>query len=637
MSLLSLAAALVDAFENTEPVFLPGTDDAVFVSTRDGLPQLYRASALDPEAPASRLAAFPERMTSPVPTPDGRSVLFQSDHGGDELWSVYRLDLADHEVDRLTTGPALNLDPPMIPREAPDTFYASGRSFEAPASTIYTGSVSVPGPPVAVYRDDGAGFLRDVSPDGDRALFVRFRTMSESELVVVDLHTGDARPIFGSSTPAAVFDAAFSTDGQTALVATDGGGEQALVVAIDVDSGQQTARHVETAPATARIETITVAPAGGLVALSLDAGNRSEVRLLDAETLAPRAPVTLPLGSGEIGAFSPDGSRLAVVWSTPAGPADVQIVDPATGTVGPMRREARPTLAGLPDVRSEIVVIPGFDGTPIPMNVHLPVGLDSRLPVIVRFHGGPAGSSAIGWSSITRFFLACGYAVVEPNIRGSGGFGPAFQAADDGPRRPDSFRDVETVARWAGAQPWADPERRIAYGSSYGGYLVLVALTRQPELWSAGVDLYGLADLTTFMASTSGLVRQNYLTELGDPEADAAFLRSISPLQHADDIRRPLFVYAGRNDPRVPVAQSDRIVEALRRRRVPVDYLLAEDEGHGLSRRENQLAFCVRAARFLNRQGATRHRRKAVEHSSRTTVSGAASNEANTNSSTSTR
>jgi dipeptidyl aminopeptidase/acylaminoacyl peptidase len=174
--------------------------------------------------------------------------------------------------------------------------------------------------------------------------------------------------------------------------------------------------------------------------------------------------------------------------------------------------------------------------------------------------------------------------------------------ADNGPKRLDAFRDIETTARWAAAQAWADPARMVVFGGSYGGYTVLIALERWPDVWRAGVDLFGVANMTTFLRSTSGLIREIFKLEFGDVDKDAAFLATISPIEQVDKIVDPVFVYAGANDPRVPRPESDQIVTALRAHRVPVEYMVADDEGHSLSRRENQIAFYSRAAAFLEKQ-----------------------------------
>jgi dipeptidyl aminopeptidase/acylaminoacyl peptidase len=207
--------------------------------------------------------------------------------------------------------------------------------------------------------------------------------------------------------------------------------------------------------------------------------------------------------------------------------------------------------------------------------------------------------STVRWNPAVRFFTSLGYAFVEPNVRGSSGFGRAYEMADNGPKRLDAFRDVETAARWVAAQPWADKDRLVVFGGSYGGYTTLIALTRQAEIWRAGVDLYGISNLRTFLASTSGVIRDVFRLEFGELPQDGAFLDSISPLLDAERIVDPLFVYAGANDPRVPRSESDQIVAALRKKGVPVEYMVKDNEGHSLLRRENRIEFYARVARFL--------------------------------------
>lgn len=597
------ATAVLEAFSNGEPVLTRDGEQVVFVSNRDGLPQLYVADADEPEAPAKRLVTSTERVTGPFPLADGKTLLFKSDRGADENWSFFRVGLDGGRPVELTPGAVMQRDGLVVVDGKPDTLFYSGRPLSAARSTIYSTSALAPGEEKPLYTHERAGFLNDVSEDGRWALFTDYLTGSEHYGLLVDLASGKARTLFPTSGKAAIWSLNFSADDERVLVATDGGAEQALLLAIDLESGREVARYVETKPATARLNALAVSKTGNLVALGLDAGNHSAVRLLDAVTLAPAATVVLPLGSGSIGEFSEDGKRLTVAWSTPASPNDVLAIEVETGAVTPLREEPRPQLDALPAIDASITEIAGFDGTQIPVNVYLPAGAgdakDERRPVIVSYHGGPAGSSAVRWNPYARYFLSLGYVWVEPNVRGSSGFGRAFEQADNGPKRLAAFKDIETSARWAAAQPWADPERMVVFGGSYGGYTVMIALSRWPELWRAGVNLFGVVDLESFMATTSGLIRQIFLLEFGDPDKDAAFLASISPYTDVDKIVDPLFVYAGANDPRVPRSESDLIVNALRERRVPVEYMVKENEGHSLARRENQVEFYSRAARFL--------------------------------------
>jgi dipeptidyl aminopeptidase/acylaminoacyl peptidase len=593
------AEPLVDAFINSDARFTPDGKQLVFVSSRDGLPQLYAADTQSPEAPARRLFEWRERVTLVSVTPDGKAALFLSDKGADENWSIWKAGLDGSAPVELTPGEKLNRDNAFLPDQAPDTLYFSGRPMSAAESTVFAVPASG-GAARVVYRDPQPGFLADVSRDGRQGLFIRYPSQSENYLLHLDTASGQTRPIYPEQgQKVSIFEARFSPDGRTVYVATDGGGQQALVLALDTANGRELARYVEKDPATALVSELEVPKTGGLLALSLDAGNRNEVRLLDARTLKLRVRAALPLGQGALGRFSDDGRRLTVTWSTPATPTDVWAVDAKTGKVSPLRRESRPSLKEVPAIEASVTSIRAHDGLELPMNVYLPKQRSGKLPVIVSYHGGPAGNSKVKWSPAIAFFLSQGYAWVEPNVRGSTGFGRSFEQADNGRQRLESFKDIEATGRWAASQPWADPDRVIVYGGSYGGYVVLVGLTRMPGLWRAGVDLFGVANVVSLMATTSGLIREILLLEFGDPDKEGDFLKSISPIEDVDKIVDPLFVYAGANDPRVPRAESDLIVGALRQRKVPVEYMVADNEGHSLARKTTLVEFLSRSARFL--------------------------------------
>ena len=172
--------------------------------------------------------------------------------------------------------------------------------------------------------------------------------------------------------------------------------------------------------------------------------------------------------------------------------------------------------------------------------------------------------------------------------------------ADNREKRGDVLRDLERVNAWVKGQPWCDANRVVIEGGSYGGYVTLLALTRQPNIWRASIDLFGIADLHTFMKSTDQTIRAFFVEEFGDPDKDAALLDAWSPIRDADKITAPLFVYAGQNDPRVPRSESDAIVKAMRARGIPVEYMVAANEGHSLASREVKIEFMTRSLRFLS-------------------------------------
>jgi dipeptidyl aminopeptidase/acylaminoacyl peptidase len=273
------------------------------------------------------------------------------------------------------------------------------------------------------------------------------------------------------------------------------------------------------------------------------------------------------------------------------------VLEVESGVIAPLRAEPRPGLGTPP--RATIERIRSFDGLTIPVNLYLPSGAAGRLPTLVLIHGGPAGSAPIAWSSTIGFWTAMGFAVVAPNIRGSTGFGIEFEQADNRERRGDAVRDVEAVNRWARAQPWCDGDRIAIGGVSYGGYMALLALTRQPGLWRAGIDGSGMSNLRTMEQLEDQALRAYDDPEFGALGKDDALLAEWSPITAVDRIRAPVFVYQGARDPVTPQHEADQIVAALRRRGVPVEYMLVANEGHGINRRENFIAYLARSYRFL--------------------------------------
>src|SRR5262249_30998963 len=207
-----------------------------------------------------------------------------------------------------------------------------------------------------------------------------------------------------------------------------------------------------------------VAPTGERLSLTVDAGSHAELRILDARTLALKATPAFPLGAGASGRFTRDGKRFAATWSSADQPADVFAVDAASGRVASLRKDPRPALAGLGRIEPSITSIPAFDGSKVPLTLSLPLVKDKKLPALVIVHGGPAAASDVGWNPWARFWTQQGYAVVEPNVRGSTGFGRAYERADNGPHRMDPVNDMAEGGKWAQEQPWGDGRARL-----YGG------------------------------------------------------------------------------------------------------------------------------------------------------------------------
>lgn len=602
--------AILDAFGTYDPQLSPDGKTFLFNSNRGGVPELYVAETGKRAAPPTKVVPGPERVSDASFTRDGKYIVFTRDKGADENFRIYRVKPDGTELTELTPGETMHRDTPLFPRKKPDTIVFSGRRTTSRETMFHIASVSKPNDAKVVFTDSGPSFAVAVSPDGSRVLFQRFVSPTDQILFELDLGSGTSKRVYpaeGKSAGIGTVD--YSADGKRIFIGTNAGGEENVLLALDAATYAEKSRWLQDRPKTAAIAQLAVSPRGDRLAVAVDAGNKNDIRILDAGTLKPVLDVKLPLGATYLGTFAEDGKRFTLVQSLPDAPADPFVVDVATGALTPLRDDKRPGLAELGALETQLTTVPAHDGLAIPVHYYLPKTRDpqKRLPVIVNFHGGPAHSSRVQWNWMARAFTSQGFAFVEPNIRGSTGFGRAYEMADNREKRADAITDVATINKWVRGQPWADPDRLVIWGGSYGGYIVLMGLTRQSDLWRAGVDIVGVANMFTFLKSTDQMIRSAFVDEFGDLDKDQKLLEAFSPMRDKDKIVAPLFVYQGQNDPRVPRGESDQIVGSLRSRRVPVEYMVAPDEGHSLDRRPNRVAFAARVSRFLGEQLKLQH------------------------------
>jgi dipeptidyl aminopeptidase/acylaminoacyl peptidase len=303
-------------------------------------------------------------------------------------------------------------------------------------------------------------------------------------------------------------------------------------------------------------------------------------------------------GVAEHFVFSPDGTRVAFAFSTPIEPNQVWMHDFESGSMQKLT-----DLGSVQDgVAPELHRVESFDGEPVPVYLFLPEG-EGPFPVVVTVHGGPESQwrpwYSSGFGALTQFLVARGYAVAAPNVRGSSGYGKRFEHLDDVEKRLDSVADLAALHAWLSARPEIDGSRAVVYGRSYGGYMVLAALAFQPELWAAGIEFVGISNLRTFLENTSVWRRAAREREYG-PLSDPELLLRLSPWSRLEAIRAPLFIEHGRNDPRVPVSESEAIHSELVRRGVRSELVIYEDEGHTVEKLANRVDVFERATTFLD-------------------------------------
>lgn len=560
------------------------------------------AGTLSPAWP-EQLTFTGERVSGATYSPTENIVLVAADAGGSERTQLYLMSEDGAQFTLLTGSPESIY---QFGAWSPDGLrftYASNerdaRYFDIYEYTLANGRARL------LYSSEHTNYPLDYSPDGRFVLVSRWHSNIHLQLLLLDTLTGNLR----SLTPETVERQGlhqfpcWSADGRGLYLVSNLGRNFASLAWLDLATTEMTYLRDDEWD----VENLALSHDGSHLALVRNEDGYSKLELYDVasgwesrrELVAPELPNGVIAGL----AWSRDGNRLAVSCFPPDDAANIFVWDIAREQ---LRHATRSSLGGVPRatlVAPELVHYPTFDGREIPAFLYLPKDRPAReLPVIIEVHGGPESQARPYYDPVIQYFVAQGYAVLEPNVRGSTGYGYNYQSLDDVRLRMNSVADLQHAALWLQESGIAEPRRIVVMGGSYGGFMVLSAITTFPHLWAAAVDIVGIANFISFLENTGPWRRKLRESEYGSLEHDRAFLESISPIRHVEDITAPLFVIHGANDPRVPIGEAEQIVAALRARGVPVEYLRFEDEGHGLSKRANKLVAYPAVARFLERE-----------------------------------
>ncbi|MDP7111563.1 MAG: prolyl oligopeptidase family serine peptidase, partial [Myxococcota bacterium] len=546
-----------------------------------------------------QLTFFPEpvRDAAFVPASGGASLVLLKDVGGSEMYQIFRTDLRDGSTTLLTDGESRNGAATF--NHAGDRLAFTSTARNGKDYDIYLMDPADPASRSAVAEREGAWSVLDWSPDDTALLLRRYVSVEHSELHLLDLASGEARALAGvvrkGQRTVAYRGAEFAHDGDRVFVVTDRDGEFIRLGVIELAGGRYTPLSVDEPW---DVTDYAVTEDGMLAAYVVNRGGQGVLHLVDlaagTELPAPQLPV------GQVGnlLFRPGTHELALWQSTDRTPGDVSTYDVDSGRlerwtfseVGGLNADAFP--------RTEVVDYPTFDGLDgAPRSIPLlitrpdPERFPGPRPVLIRIHGGPASQSTPRFlSSWTYLVEEMGVCFLQPNVRGSSGYGRAYRQLDDGTLREDSVRDIGALLDWIATQDDLDPSRVAVYGGSYGGYMALASLIHHGDRIRCGGDYVGISNFVTFLENTKEYRRDLRRVEYGDERDPSmrAFLESISPTTRAGDIHVPLLVVQGANDPRVPASEAEQIVEAVRGEDNTVWYLLAEDEGHGFRKKPNR-------------------------------------------------
>jgi dipeptidyl aminopeptidase/acylaminoacyl peptidase len=534
---------------------------------------------------------------------DGRHLLYLQDVGGDENWRLHDVDLTTMQRRDLTPFEGVQTQLIATEKDFPDEILIGLNKDNEQLHDVYRLDLRTAELTKVLTNPGFVGMVADAQlavraalqprPDGSMVLVVRDSADSEEWREILTVPAED------SLTTGPV---GFSADGGSLLLISSVDAEAAGLTRLDLATGasEVLAMDPEADVSDVRIQPDTREPQ---IVTILKA--RSEYRVLDPSVAGHLAAIRALHPGDPVFADADDADRVwLVAFTNDAGPVSFFAYDTATST-GSLLFEHQPELSKYELAPMEPFSYQARDGLTVNGYLTFPPGADrSGLPTVLLVHGGPWARDTWGYDPQAQWLANRGYLCIQANFRGSTGYGKAFLNAGDREWGNKMQNDVSDAVAHAISRGWSDPEKVAIVGGSYGGYAALAGAAFTPDLYCCAVDIVGPSNLITLIetipAYWAPLVAQ-FHRRVGDPAKDKEFLWSRSPLSVAEQIRIPLLIAQGANDPRVKQAESEQIVAALEKAGIEHDYMLFPDEGHGFAKPENRLKFFAAADKFLSR------------------------------------
>jgi dipeptidyl aminopeptidase/acylaminoacyl peptidase len=578
----------------------PDGSEVAFSWNRSGTFEIYSAP-LDGER-IFQLTEANERSVWPRWSPDANQLAFLRDRGGDERFDIWLVDRDGEHERNLTNEPGvMHRDIDWSPDGTKLAYTANpgGKGFAIHVIDATTGAKRA-------LTDGSRDDLQPRwSPDGTLLLFWSRRdtTRTNADLYVVASSGGDTTRLDTRGTQdGESIDPRWSPDGTRISFTTDTRGRQEIAIAA---YAEREVKRIERMTGSIHDEYGAVwRPDGRALAYLHSEDAAVSLRRVFTVSHADHAVSDIPgmHASPEVG---PDSDATVFLFSSPSRPWDIYVTRERAIEARAITRSLPATIDPATLVEPSHVRYPGAGGEDVPALLFLPYAEALRgegtPPAIINIHGGPAAQHHREWNVATQIFVNAGFVVLEPNPRGSTGYGKKWREAN---RHDWGGKDLEDIARgaaWLGDQKLADPARIGVYGGNYGGFLTLMSLALRPDRFAAGVSVVGVVSWKTTLETTRGDLRDRLLREFGDPATDADLYRERSPLTHASKIRSPLLVLQGENDPRVPRSEAEQLVKALRDGGKLHEYHVYPGEGHGFRVTANRVDALSRAIDWFDR------------------------------------
>ncbi|MEH7748280.1 S9 family peptidase [Neobacillus drentensis] len=592
MTVIGIEPYLHIRFANN-PVYAPTGHKISFIADYTGLPQVWELNLGEGSDGWPVQTSFTKERITFISYLNGKSnLIIGMDDGGNENQQLYLLK-EEGKLIELTNSPD------HIHRfggSSPDGKWIAWSSNRRNSAFFDIYLQNLESLDIRLLNaGDGVFSAVKWSPDGTSILIQRINSPLDNDLGIIDLSTGSINWLTEHTGEASFRDAHFNKDGDHLYVLSNKDREFYGLALINLKT-----KHLEwLEQGKWDFEDLTMNNDKNLLAYSINEGGTSKGVLLDINRSYLYTWKT-PIGVISNLKFSPDSQKLAYVFKGAANPSDIWELDLKTIQAERLTYVSRSPVLEHKLVEPELISFRSFDNLEIPAFYSKPKDTTEKHPVVIYIHGGPESQARAVYNPVQQYLLNQGYAVCSPNIRGSTGYGKRYTHLDDVRKRMDAVKDLIFLVEWLKANRNIDSEKIAIMGGSYGGFMVLAAISHYPHLWSAAIDIVGMSSLRTFLQTTSPWRKKHRESEYGTIERDGEFFDSIDPLNFSDRITTPLLVIHGKSDPRVHIKESEQIVDKLKKRNHAVDFIRFYDEGHSIVKQKNKMTAYKEMVRFLD-------------------------------------
>lgn len=530
--------------------------------------------------------------------PHDERFLYTADQGGNELNHLY-VRGTDKKVTDLTPGE--NLKAQFAGWSTDEKyFYVLTNERDPKYFDVYEYETDSLERDMIFRNEEGFNFA-DISPDRQTLAFSKTINRDDSNIYLLNRSSGEMKLITPHEGEINFAPAAFTPNGKELVYITDRDSDFGYLKKFNLATGQS-------APVLKPdwdVSSAYFSKKGTYFVVATNEDAKTHIRVYDFATMKPYPVPDIPGASISSFNISPNEKDVAIYASDSRMPSDLFFAKLPAGKPRKLTQSLNPEINPRDLVDGKVVRFPSFDGTTIPGILFKPhqAGPDAKVPALVWVHGGPGGQSRVGYRALIQYLVNHGYAVYAINNRGSSGYGKKFEQLDNRNHGKNDLMDCVTSKKMLVETGYVAPDKIGIIGGSYGGYMTLAALTFQPDAFECGVDIFGISNWYRTVQSIPPwweAQRKSLEKELGD-FSDEEYFRSISPLFHSHQIKKPLMVLQGANDPRVIQVESDEIVAAVKKNGIPVEYLVFEDEGHGFRKKENQLEAYQSILKFVDK------------------------------------